>query len=91
MVVNGVGDDADLPQLQSIVLEDSALEGDWQKSRKGRMVKPFNYKNTLVMKGGFVRMESFLDLPALVEFKGKTHHFFCFGSVVLTSGNEWSL
>ena len=85
-----MGVDVDLPQLQSIILDDSALEGDWQKNRKGIEFKPYNYKNTLTMKSSHKRIGSYPDLPSLTEFRGQDHHFLCFGSVVLKSTSEWS-
>lgn len=45
--------DVDLPQLQSVCLNDSAFQGDWKMERKGIPTKPYNYKNTLVMKGRY--------------------------------------
>lgn len=43
-------DYSDLPQLQSIKLEDQALWGDSRDDRKTITEEPYNYKNTMVMK-----------------------------------------
>lgn len=49
--------DVDLPQLQSVCLNDSAFQGDWKMERKGIPTTPYNYKNTLVMKGRYEMMD----------------------------------
>ena len=43
-------DDSDLPELQSIQLGKSALEGDERDDRKTTIKAPYNYKNTLTMR-----------------------------------------
>ena len=42
-------DDSDLPNLQSIELGSSALNGDWRADRKTIRNEPYNFKNTLTM------------------------------------------
>ena len=44
-------DDSDLPKLQSIELGSSALEGDGGFDRQTIEEEPYNFKNTLTMKG----------------------------------------
>ena len=48
--MNGWIDDSDLPKLQSIQLDGSALDGDDGDDRKTINNEPFNYKNTLTMR-----------------------------------------
>ena len=48
--MNGWIDDSDLPKLQSIRLDSSALDGDWGDDRKTISDEPYNYKNTLTMR-----------------------------------------
>ena len=43
-------DHSDLPNLQSIQLDDMALYGDDRDDRKTIDDKPYNFKNTLSMK-----------------------------------------
>ena len=47
-------DDSDLPELQSIQLGKSALEGDPRDNRKMISTKPYNYKNTLTIKSEII-------------------------------------
>ena len=47
----GEYDDLDLPQLHSIELDYCALRGDERDEQKALEEKPYNYKNTLTMKG----------------------------------------
>jgi len=46
--LNGWIDESDLPKLQSIQLNDNALEGD--DDRKTISSFPYNYNNTLTMR-----------------------------------------
>ena len=48
----GEYDDLDLPQLHSIELDYCALRGDERDEQKALEEKPYNYKNTLIMKSG---------------------------------------
>ena len=48
--MNGWIDDSDLPKLQSIQLDKSALDGDERDDRKTISNPPYNYKNTLTMR-----------------------------------------
>ena len=48
--MNGWIDDSDLPKLQSIQLDEEALQGDGRDDRKTIIRLPFNYKNTLTMR-----------------------------------------
>ena len=48
--MNGWIDDADLPMLQSIQLDRTALVGDGRDNRKTIRRVPYNYKNTLTMR-----------------------------------------
>ena len=48
--MNGWIDDSDLPKLQSIQLNDNALDGDGRDDRETISTKPYNYKNTLTMR-----------------------------------------
>ena len=48
--MNKWNDDSDLPKLQSIELDWSALEGDGGDDRKTISDEPYNFKNTLTMK-----------------------------------------
>ena len=48
--MNGWIDDSDLPKLQSIELDESALDGDIGDDRKTISTEPYNYKNTLTMR-----------------------------------------
>ena len=48
--MNKWNDGSDLPKLQSIELDWSALEGDGGDDRKTISDEPFNYNNTLTMK-----------------------------------------
>ena len=48
--MNGWIDDSDLPKLQSIRLDNNALNGDWGDDRKTINTEPYNYKNTLTMR-----------------------------------------
>ena len=48
--MNGWIDDLDLPKLQSIQLNDNALDGDDRDDRKTISNKPYNYMNTLTMR-----------------------------------------
>ena len=43
-------DDSDLPKLQSIRLDESALDGDGRADRRTINTEPFNYNNTLTMR-----------------------------------------
>ena len=48
--MNGWIDDSDLPKLQSIRLDKSALEGDGGADRETISYEPYNYNNTLTMR-----------------------------------------
>ena len=48
--MNGWIDDSDLPKLQSIRLDESALDGDGRDDRKTISYLPYNYNNTLTMR-----------------------------------------
>ena len=48
--MNGWIDDSDLPKLQSIELDESALYGDGRADRWTISSYPYNYKNTLTMR-----------------------------------------
>ena len=48
--MNGWIDDSDLPKLQSIRLDKSALNGDGGFDRRTIITEPYNYKNTLTMR-----------------------------------------
>ena len=48
--MNGWIDDSDLPKLQSIQLDSSALDGDKRDDRTTISDEPYNYKNTLTMR-----------------------------------------
>ena len=50
----GEYDDLDLPQLHSIELDYCALRGDERDEQKALEEKPYNYKNTLIMKSGML-------------------------------------
>ncbi|KAK8792582.1 hypothetical protein WA588_005074 [Blastocystis sp. NMH] len=63
-----------LPKLQSIQLDQCALQGDDRDDRKTISNLPYNYKNTLTMR----------NLPSLIEFKGGDRdNFTNIGSVIL--------
>ena len=81
------GDEADLPALQSIELDRSAMAGDWRDDRKTNQRSPFNWKNTLVMRSWDVWWSESIDLPSLTSFKGSTYNFENIGPVVLESSN----
>ena len=48
--MNGWIDDSDLPKLQSIELDESALDGNHHDDRTTIEDEPYNYKNTLTMR-----------------------------------------
>ena len=43
-------DNSDLPKLQSIHLDEYALQGDDRNDRKTISDEPYNFKNTLTMR-----------------------------------------
>ena len=48
--MNRVNNNVDLPKLEIITLENSALAGDDNADRKTNNTAPYNYKNTLTMR-----------------------------------------
>ena len=54
--MNGWIDDSDLPKLQSIRLYNSALNGNYRDDRKTISDKPYNYKNTMIMRSDIERV-----------------------------------
>ena len=69
--------------LQSILLDNSAFEGD--DDRKTISTSPFNYNNTLTMRSEIEWVDEWIDLPSLIEFKGSSFNFYAIGSVILES------
>ena len=49
--MSGCVNDSDLPQVQSIQLGAEALEGDGRDDRDMTSEYPYNYSNTLTMRG----------------------------------------
>ena len=80
-----MGDQSDLPSLQSLVLASKALTGDYSDDRKMSREEPYNYKNTMVMKSGCGEKDGGVDLPSLTAIKGGEWIFGYMGSVVLQS------
>ena len=81
----GEYDDLDLPQLHSIELDYCALRGDERDEQKALEEKPYNYKNTLIMKSGCSVIGVMTDLPSLTSFKSYRCNFQFVGSVMLES------
>ena len=81
----GEYDDLDLPQLHSIELDYCALRGDEWDEQKVLEEKPYNYKNTLIMKSGCSVIGVMTDLPSLTSFKSYRCNFQFIGSVALES------
>ena len=76
----------DLPLLSEIVLEDDALKGSCDASRKMITDIPYNYMNTFFLYGWiYIWMYENLDLPSLNVIRG-TSTLECIGSVEL-NGN----
>ena len=77
---------SDLPKLQSIRLFSGALSGDNRKDRKTIKKEPYNYKNTLSMKGIDLFFIHQSDLPSLTSLKSDgDDNFQTIGSVTLES------
>ena len=74
-----------MPSLQSIQLENNALQGDDREERKTISDKPFNYKNTLTMRSEREQNDECSDLPSLTEFSGRNNIFQIIGVVTLES------
>ena len=87
----GEYDDLDLPQLHSIELDYCALRGDERDEQKALKEKPYNYKNTLIMKSGCSMIGVRADLPSLISFKSYRCNFQFVGSVTLESTDLWSV
>ena len=87
----GEYDDLDLPQLHSIELDYCALRGDERDEQKALKEKPYNYKNTLIMKSGCSVIGVRIDLPSLTSFKSYRCNFQFVGSVTLESTDSWSV
>ena len=87
----GEYDDLDLPQLHSIELDYCALRGDKRDEQKALEEKPYNYKNTLIMKSGCSMIGVMTDLPSLTSFKSYRCSFQFVGSVMLESTDSWSV
>ena len=87
----GEYDDLDLPQLHSIELDYCALRGDERDEQKALKEKPYNYKNTLIMKSGCCMTRVMTDLPSLTSFKSYRCNFQFVGSVTLESTDSWSV
>ena len=81
----GEYDDLDLPQLHSIELDYCTLRGDERDEQKALEEKPYNYKNTLIMKSGCGMTRIMIDLPSLTSFKSYRCNFQFVGSVTLES------
>ena len=81
----GEYDDLDLPQLHSIELDYCALQGDERDEQKALEEKPYNYKNTLIMKSGCCMIGVMIDLPSLTSFKSYRCNFQFVGPVMLES------
>ena len=81
----GEYDDLDLRQLHSIELDYCALRGDERDEQKALEEKPYNYKNTLIMKNGCCMTGVMTDLPSLTSFKSYQCSFQFVGSVMLES------
>ena len=81
----GEYDDLDLPQLHPIELDYCALRGDERDEQKALEEKPYNYKNTLIMKSGCSMIGVMTDLPSLTSFKSYRCNFQFVGSVMLES------
>ena len=81
----GEYDDLDLPQLHSIELDYCALRGDERDEQKALKEKPYNYKNTLIMKSGCGMIGLWHVLRTLSTFKSYRYNFQFVGSVALES------
>ena len=75
----------DLATLQSIQLSYGTLQGDYRDDRKTISDKPYNYKNTMIMRSDIERVHEWIGLPSLTEFKGDDYNFYAIGSVILES------
>ena len=84
-------DDLDLPQLHSIELDYCALRGDERDEQKALEEKPYNYKNTLIMKSGCCMIGVMTNLPSLTSFKSYRCNCQFVGSVMLESTDSWSV
>ena len=73
--MNGWIDYLDLPLLQSIQLGYWTLSGDGKNAQY----------NTLTMRSEIERVDEWVDLPSLTEFKGLSGNFWNIGSVILES------
>lgn len=78
---------SDLPQLQTIELEDQALWGDGRDARKEIFEPPYNYKNKMVMKSLIEGSGSVIDLPSLSRIRCVGNNLRAFGSAILESTN----
>ncbi|KAK8827410.1 hypothetical protein WA538_003372 [Blastocystis sp. DL] len=70
----------DLPQLHSIELDYCALRGDERDEQEALEEKPYNYKNTLIMK----------NLPSLTSFKSYRCNCQFIGSVTVENIMAWN-
>ena len=73
--MNGWIDYLDLPLLQSIQLGYWTLPGDGKNTQY----------NTMTMRSENERVDEWVDLPLLTEFKGNGGNFHNIGSVILES------
>ena len=80
-------DDSDLPKVQSIQLNSGALAGDSRDGQKTICNAPYNYNNTLTMRSEIEWSDEWIDLPSLIEIKGKDYNFRLIGSVILESSH----
>ena len=78
-------DHSDLPKLQSVHLDQCALNGDNRDGRKTTSDEPYNYKNTLTMRSEIEWNDEWIDLPSLTTFKGDGANFYLNGHVILES------
>ena len=85
--MNRVNNNVDLPKLEIITLEDSALLGDENPDRKTNNTAPYYYKNTLTMRSIVSNGIVLIDLPSLTTINGQYRHFRYMGSVVLESSD----
>ena len=84
--MNRVNNNVDLPKLEIITLENSALLGDENADRKTNNTAPYYYKNTLTMRSIVSNGIVLIDLPSLTTIQG-SGSFRCMGSVVLESSD----
>ena len=86
-------DDSDLPKLQSIQLDRSALDGDCRDKDGYHSYPPANYNLILTMKSGIEWSDEWIDLPSLTHFNGNGNNFRFIGSVILESSHipfDWT-